>query len=159
MHDAANCHARGTVPACRRCSEACYNRDRTDIRPPVAHRGLQVTQCDHQDTIATSGFASKAAHLGKYAIYNCVRDETNAKRFRVVRRPSALDQVATSGGVRPICSRERLAGARRRRTIRRAPSRNPWPRGSCDTPRRSGHRRRRRGRADAPSRSRRWSRW
>jgi hypothetical protein len=58
-----------------------------------------------------------------------------------------------------ICSRERSGGARPRRTIRPAPSRSPWPRGSCGTPRRSGHRRRRRGRADAPSRSRRWSRW
>ncbi len=43
-------------------------------------------------------------------------------------------------------------------TIPRAPPRNPWLRGNCDRPRRSAHRRHRRGRADAPSPSRRWSR-
>src|SRR5580692_7981095 len=39
--------------------------------------------------------------------------------------------------------------------VRPAPSRNPWPRGNCDRPRRSAHRRRRRARANAPSRFRR----
>ena len=58
-----------------------------------------------------------------------------------------------------IWSRGRSAPARRRRTIRPVLPRSPWPRGSFGTPRRTGHRRRRRDRAGAPSRFRRWSRW
>jgi hypothetical protein len=119
------------------------------------HRGLSKQIAGARRACRDSG----AAHMTRVCATSAMLDCAGAGAEAIVRALSGLRSRQWRPAPCPISSLGQSAGARPRPTIRPAPPRSPWPRGSFGTPRRNGHRRRRRDRAGAPSRSRRWSRW